>query len=62
MASKEITRDEVLQLRASAQVLLEQAEKMLAKMDDKLIEKKKTNVTDLDIARIHARRMKNFYK
>ena len=60
MADKEVTRDEVLALHAAAQVLIQQTQKLLAKMDRK--PRQQTIVMEKLKAEAYARRLKTFFK
>ena len=63
MPKEEITYDEVAALRASAVVLMQQAERMLAKMEGTLYKSgvNKAAIAE-ELAKHKARRMKRFLK
>lgn len=60
MANKEVTRNELLALRASVQVMLEQIERMLTKMDDK--QPRRNGLSEQAKAELWAGRMKTFMR
>lgn len=60
MPNQPVTRNELLALRASVQVILEQTERMLAKMDNK--QPRRQGLSEQAKAELWAGRMKTFMR